>query len=160
MIAYPHRLWKEFVNMMHLHIFLCCITNPVRRRYAISSRFSYNSWIPSDFFFYYLWCPKSFSIPSISWWTKSPFLGNQTSRPQMDHTIPQRSYHTCKFPWTIFNSFYDNAWKSSHKYLHNWIHKHEEGKYNLWIFALQKRKGIPIKMFLTSCSFASRNGCC
>jgi hypothetical protein len=61
----------------------------------------------------------------------------------MAHTIPRRSHDTCKFPKTVFDFFCGDAWKSSHKHLHNWIHKHQEGKYNPWIFALQKTQGDP-----------------
>ena len=144
--------------MIHLYILLCCIADLVRQWYAIPSRLSYNSWISNDFLFYHLQSLKSFPIASIPWWTQSPFPGNQTNRPQIAYTIPQRSHYTCKFPKMIFDSFYGDTQKSSHKYLHNWIHKHEEDKYNPWIFASQKRKRIPLKMLVTPFPFTSQNG--
>jgi hypothetical protein len=58
-------------------------------------------------------------------------------------TIPRRSHDTCKSPKTVFDFFCGDAWKSSHKHLHNLIHKYQEGTYNPWIFALQKTQGDP-----------------
>jgi hypothetical protein len=48
MIVFPHRTWKELINITHIHILLCNVVGPVLQSHNFPSFFSKNYFIISD----------------------------------------------------------------------------------------------------------------